>query len=115
LGMIGPMILGVLKKQKSSLGLDAGGVANLLSQQKQNIASAMPSGLGNLLGSVPGIGSMLSGAMGSALGGASQTVGRATDAARTAVGAVERRASALPWVIGVAAVLLIGLFLWKTM
>jgi hypothetical protein len=127
LAMIGPMILGALKRQKESLGLDAGGVANLLSQQKQNIASAIPSGLSNALGSIPGIGGIL-GAAKSAVGGAAGSAARATEdaarsvgnearyvgsEARNAIGAVAPHRSVLPWAIGALAVLALALILWK--
>jgi hypothetical protein len=122
LAMIGPMILGVLKRHKDSAGLDAGGVANLLSQQKQNIASAIPSGFGNLLSGVPGIGGLLSGAK-SAVGSAAAATGDAAryvgdaarDTARSAVGAITPQRSVLPWAIGALALLAVGLILWKAM
>jgi hypothetical protein len=50
LGLIGPMVLGALGQQQRSGGLDASGVANLLSSQKDQIAAAMPPGLANMLG-----------------------------------------------------------------
>lgn len=56
LGMLAPLVMGVLGKQRSTLGLDASGLANLLASQRENIAGAMPAGLSGLLGSVPGLG-----------------------------------------------------------
>jgi hypothetical protein len=50
LGLIAPMVLGALGQQQSSGGLDANGLANLLSSQKDQIAAAMPTGLANMLG-----------------------------------------------------------------
>jgi hypothetical protein len=50
LGLIAPMVMGALGQQQRSGGLDAKGLANLLSSQKDQIAGAMPSGLANMLG-----------------------------------------------------------------
>jgi hypothetical protein len=44
------MVLGALGQQQRSGGLDANGLANLLSSQKDQIAAAMPTGLANMLG-----------------------------------------------------------------
>ena len=49
LGMLGPVVMGILGKQVMSSKLDAGGLASLLSSQKDNIAAAMPSGFANML------------------------------------------------------------------
>jgi hypothetical protein len=65
LGSLGPLVLSVLSKLKSSSGLDASGLASTLLGQKQNIVSAMPAGLGSALSSVSGLGSFLSSAAGS--------------------------------------------------
>src|SRR4029450_2977177 len=43
LGMLGPVVLGVLGQQQRSAGLDAGGLASLLGSQKAQIAAAIPS------------------------------------------------------------------------
>jgi hypothetical protein len=48
LGMLGPVVLGALGQQQRA-GLDARGVASLLASQKDQIASAIPSGLANQL------------------------------------------------------------------
>ena len=58
LGFLAPVVLGAIKKQ--SKGLDGASIANMLAEQKGNIASALPSGLGSLLSSaVPGLSSVL--------------------------------------------------------
>jgi hypothetical protein len=49
-GMLGPVVLGVLGKEQRSSGLDAGGLASLLQSQKDQIAAAIPSGLADRLG-----------------------------------------------------------------
>ena len=42
LGFLGPLILGVLKKEKQTRGLDSTGLSNLLAGQRSNISAAMP-------------------------------------------------------------------------
>ena len=49
IGMLAPIVLGTLSQQQKSSNLDAGGIAKLLSDQKSNIASAIPSDLAKLL------------------------------------------------------------------
>jgi hypothetical protein len=50
LGLIAPMVMGAIGQQQRSGGLDANGLANLLSSQKDQITAAMPTGLANMLG-----------------------------------------------------------------
>jgi len=50
LGMLAPLVLGQLGQVQKSSALDAGGLANLLNSQKDNIANALPSGFSKLLG-----------------------------------------------------------------
>jgi hypothetical protein len=49
LGALAPVVLGTLAKEQRAGGLDAGGLANLLNGQKDNIAAALPPGFSNLL------------------------------------------------------------------
>lgn len=49
LGMLAPVVLGALGQQQRSAGLDASGVASLLASQKDQIVSAIPSGLADQL------------------------------------------------------------------
>jgi hypothetical protein len=50
LGMLAPIVMGIVgKHQGAAGGLDAKGIANLFASQKDNIAAALPSGLGSLL------------------------------------------------------------------
>jgi hypothetical protein len=43
LGLLGPIVLGVLGQQQRSSGLDASGLAKLLASQKDNVLAALPS------------------------------------------------------------------------
>lgn len=49
LGLLSPVIMGVMGRQQRATGMDASGFARMLSGQKEEIASAMPSGLSDLL------------------------------------------------------------------
>ena len=50
LGMLTPIVMGIIGKHQSAAGaLDANGITNLFASQKNNIAAALPSGFGNLL------------------------------------------------------------------
>ncbi|MEH2511037.1 hypothetical protein V1291_002391 [Nitrobacteraceae bacterium AZCC 1564] len=49
LGVLAPVVLGALGQQQRNAGLDASGVASLLSSQKDQIVSAIPSGLADQL------------------------------------------------------------------
>lgn len=57
LGMLSPLIFGVLGHHQRAARLDASGLSSFLNSQKQNVASAMPAGLGKMLGGIPGVGS----------------------------------------------------------
>ena len=50
LGMLGPIVAGVVGQQQRSAGLDSKGLTSLLTSQKDTIAAAMPSGFASLLG-----------------------------------------------------------------
>ena len=130
LGLIAPLLMGVIKRQLAgSGGLNIGNLTGLLSSQKDNIASAMPAGLGQQLQSA-GLGNLFGGALGnltgmgqqavssasSAVSQASNTVGRATTSAtntvRNAANNVPTpRASPLRWLAPLAIVLVAGWFL----
>lgn len=50
MGMLGPIVAGVIGKEQKAQGLDAMGLAKLLMGQKDNIAAAVPQGFAQLLG-----------------------------------------------------------------
>jgi len=100
IGTLAPLLLGVLSKHSQSQGLNASGLAGLLSGQKQNILGAMPAGLGSALGSVSG----LSGFLGSARDAVGATAGSARagarDAAASAAGTAAEARSGMPrWLL----------------
>ena len=50
LGALGPLVMGAIAQQQGPRALDGGSIAGLLASQKDNIAAALPSGFGKLLG-----------------------------------------------------------------
>jgi hypothetical protein len=106
MGSLVPVVLGVLGKMKSSLNLDAGGLASTLLGQKQNIMGAMPAGLGSALSGVAGLGSFLSGA-GSAVSSAGGAAIGAAKAGGQEVAAAARAgtSSALRWIVPIILIL----------
>ena len=50
MGLLGPVVMGVLGQQQRANGLDATGLASLLASQKDNIARALPAGFSKYLG-----------------------------------------------------------------
>lgn len=112
LGMLAPIVMGVVGKQTRASNLDASGFASMLSDQKNHLAGAMPAGMGESLG--------LSSLLGSA-GSAASSAGRAAtsaasgaaNSARDAVGSVAPKSGgglgALLPIIGLG---LLGLLAW---
>jgi hypothetical protein len=103
LGLLAPMVVGALGQQQRSSGLDADGIADLLSSQKDQIAAAMPSGLANMLGARGMLGAVDGGlrrgaesataAAGSATATARRVAGATSDAAGRAAGAASDAAA----------------------
>src|SRR5262249_57246934 len=80
LGMLAPVVMGsIAQQQGATRALDPGKIAGLLASQKDNIASAIPAGLGGLLG-----GTGLLDSLGGVTRAASAATGDATRAAATA-------------------------------
>ena len=50
LGALGPLVMGAIAQQQGPRAVDGGSIAGLLAGQKDNIAAALPSGFGKLLG-----------------------------------------------------------------
>src|SRR5215831_11169310 len=99
LGMLAPVVMGTIGQQRQQgRSLDAGGIADLLASQKDNIAAALPAGFANLLGGTRLLDS-LGGAARTAAAAAGQTARVTTSAAR-AIGDTGQRAggaAALNW------------------
>src|SRR5215510_5333265 len=93
LGMLAPIVMGTIGQEQGTRSLDAGGLANLLASQKDNIAAALPAGFANLLGGT-GLLDSLGGAARTATAAAGQTTRVTTSAAR-AIGDTGQRAAAV--------------------
>ncbi|MFK8113762.1 MAG: DUF937 domain-containing protein [Rubripirellula sp.] len=50
LALLAPLVMSFLGKQKRSMGLDAGGMTNLLMSQKDAVADSLPAGMSTALG-----------------------------------------------------------------
>ena len=91
IGMLGPVVMGIIGKQIGSRSLDAGSVSGLLASQKEQIAQALPQGFAKLLGGT-GILDSLDGAAETAAAAASQA-GRAANAAAVQAGQYASRSA----------------------
>jgi len=101
LGLLAPVVIGALGKQKAASGLDASGLAQLLTSQKSNIAGALPSGFADLLG-----GTGLLNSLGSGVTSAAQSAKTAAQSSAYKVEQTAKEASGLPswamWAIPLA-------------
>ena len=118
LGALVPMVLGSIGSQQRSMGLDAGGVAKLLTDQKSNIQGALPgdftkllAGTGLLDGAMGQMGQAASKVAGAATSTMSSTAKSATSMARDADDAAGGGTNWLPWLIGLVALAAIAWFL----
>jgi hypothetical protein len=96
LGLLTPVVLGMLGQQQRSSGLDASGLANLLTSQKANVADALPSGFANYLSGA--------GILDDVAGAVSKRVPEPAAAASS---------SPWPWLLGVLALAALGFLLWR--
>jgi len=122
ISMLTPVVFGLLGKHASANNLDAKGLSNFLSAQKNNIAGALPSGLGGSLSSLLGLGGLAGG-----VGAAAGSIG---SAAREAAGDVRNAASStlnyagsragkagggMKWLLPLLLLAGLGLLLWWLM
>jgi Bacterial protein of unknown function (DUF937) len=95
MGLLGPVVLGVLGHEQRDRGLDAPGLANLLTSQRDTVQAALPSGFSKYL-SQAGI------------------LDDVTRAATTAVSRTpEKSTSSWTWLLWVLALLAIGFLAWR--
>ena len=83
LGMLTPLVMGAIGQQQGSRGLDASSITDLLASQKDNIAAAIPSGFGRLLGGTGLLDSLGDTAKRAAMAGGETTRAAAASVART--------------------------------
>jgi hypothetical protein len=116
IGMLTPLVLGGLAEQSEG-DLSPGNLSGLLASQKDNIAAALPSGIGDMLAGTGLLGS-LGGSMRSATAAAGQTAARTTATVSSISNAGQRAAADaasnsyrwLYWLIAALAILAILYF-----
>jgi hypothetical protein len=110
LGLLAPIVLGLLKRRTQGRGAEA--VTRLLASQQENILNAMPSGLSTALAGVSGLGPLSDWARGTA--GSAYQAGRAGvyEAAGPARAGAAAGMSALRWVLPLLAVVIVAGMLW---
>jgi Bacterial protein of unknown function (DUF937) len=101
MGLLGPVVLGVLGHEQRDRGLDASGLANLLTSQKSTIQAVLPSGFSKYL-SQAGVLDEVTGAITKV---ASRTPERSTSSRSTS--------SPWAWLLGALALLVVGLIAWR--
>ena len=116
LGLLGPVVLGVLGQHQRSSGLDSSGLASFLNSQKDTIAAAIPSGLADKLRAA-GLIDRAEGSVRSGAAAAYATGNRIAGASEQTIGAASQRASAAAntmsqWPYWVVALALIGGLAW---
>ena len=116
LGMLGPVVLGTLGQQQRSAGLDASGLASLLTSQKDQITAAIPSGLASQL-SAAGLIDGASESLRSGAAAASAAGSRVADASERTVYRAGQAASAAArttaqWPYWLVAALVLGGLAW---
>ncbi len=106
--MAAPLVMGMLGKQVASNGLNATGLMNLLSSQKDHVGSMMPSGLsgiGSLLGFADGFKDTVSSAGSKVVETGSKVVETGADVAGEAA---KTGGSMLKWLLPLFLLLLVG-------
>src|SRR5262245_8822069 len=95
LGLLGPAVLGILGQEQRDRGLDASGLARLLTSQKDSVAAALPSGFSKYLGDT--------GILDDVTAKATKYVSRTSSPT----------SSIWPWLLGALALLVLGSLLWR--
>lgn len=115
LGMLAPMVLGMIGKQAGPGGMDASGIVSLLTSQKDNIAKALPSGFGDMLKGT-GLFDSLGGVTGAASAAADQTrraaASATASASRYATAATRDTSGGMRWLYWLIPLLVILGLLW---
>jgi len=97
LGLLGPAVLGVLAHQQRDRGLDASGLARLLTSQKDNVVAALPSGFSSYLDDA----------------GILRDVTPVTTKVASSTQSIQSTSSPWPWLLGALAILAAGLLAWQ--
>ena len=108
LGMLGPVVLGTLGQQQRSAGLDASGLASLLTSQKDQIAAAIPSGLADQLSAA----GLIEGATASVRSGAAAAEASARTVYQPGQAAASRSPTAMQWPYWLVGAVVLGGLAW---
>lgn len=122
LGMLAPLVMGAIGQSQGARPLDAGGITSLLSSQKDNIMSAIPSGFGNLLSgtglfdSVKGAAQKVGATAGEGMRTAAYAAREVGDTGRRAAANLSAEASSMPnwlyWAVPLVALTALAIFLF---
>ncbi len=100
MNMLAPMVMGMIGKQVASKGLNASSLMNLLAGQKDHLSSALPAGMGSILG------------FADTKGGTSHSASSSTSHQQKSSGG---GGGFMKWLLlGLAALLLLGYFGFRT-
>ena len=115
LGTLAPVVMGTIAQQQGPSGLSGGAIASLLTNQKDNIAAALPSGFVRSLGDIDLLGGVGDTARRMAAAGSETTRAAAASVART-VDDTRRSAAVGPstnWLLwAIPALVVAALLLW---
>ena len=115
MGLLGPVVVGVLGQQQRASGLDASGLASLLSSQKDNILRSLPAGVSKSLGETGILDSLVGSSdvrRASTASRGSETSGRYTTPTPKASWGLEAPSSRPNWLIPALALLAVGGLAW---
>ena len=115
MNLLAPVVMGMIGKQVKSGGLNASGLMNMLMGQKEHVASALPAGMGSILG----FADMKDKVTSTVSSAASRTTSAARDtvkeAASVTTDAAKTGGSWLRWALPLVALVAIGGWLWNSM
>lgn len=113
LGMLTPVVMGLIGKHIGARGVDVGSLTSLLASQKEQIAQALPAGMGQALDSA-GLSSGFEAAAAQARRAATAATGQfAQYTARDRERAAARPTTGIPnWIYWALPLIAIGAFLW---
>jgi hypothetical protein len=111
LGMLAPVVLGTLGQQQRASGLDASGLASMLTSQKDQLTAAIPSNLASQLGAA-GLIDRASAGLRSGAAAASGAASRVTTAADRTMEAARTGIGGMNWSYIAAAVAVVAVLGW---
>ena len=122
MNLLAPVVMGMIGKQVQSGGLNASGLMNMLMGQKEHVASALPAGMGSILGfaDMSNMTEKVTNTVTNTVtGAASKTASAARDTVKEAASlttdAAATGGSWIKWALPIVALALVGGFLWKNM